>query len=76
MADNTAQDTHRVYSSLQVELLSGSSADTKEFTGLSTSTTVRSFRAVVAARIGRAPADVRLMAHGSLLDDCERYLTF
>jgi hypothetical protein len=61
----------KAFSALQVELLNGTPDDTRAFTGLSTQTTVRSLRAVVAARVGRAPKDVRLMAFGHILDDCK-----
>jgi hypothetical protein len=62
---------NKVYSRLQVELYNGTPEDTQMFKGLSSITTVRSFRAVIAARIGRAPKDVCIMVEGQALDDCE-----
>jgi hypothetical protein len=58
-----------VYEGLKVELLNGSVDDERVIGGMSPITTVKSFRAVVAARVGRPPTEVRLMAYGQFLDD-------
>jgi hypothetical protein len=65
------QNNGEVYENLQVELLNGLPEDTRIFTGLSSLTTVRSFRAVVAARLGTSPANVQLMMFGEYMDDCK-----
>jgi hypothetical protein len=65
------QNNGDVYENLQVELFNGSTEDTKIFKGLSSFTTVRSFRAVIAARLGTSPTNVQLMMFGEYMDDCE-----
>jgi hypothetical protein len=66
-------DPRHIYQNLRVELFDGSPDDTMTFTGLSSDTTVRSFRAVIAARLATAWEHVRVMAYGEFLDDDSKY---
>jgi hypothetical protein len=59
----------QIYGNLRVELFEGRPENTMYIGGLSSDTTIRSFRAVVAARVGARPEHIRLMVYDEFLDD-------